>query len=175
LKIRRYANEDWTRICEIHDAARKDELSAAGLGDAFLTMEQTAANEGFHDYDILVAEADCVVQGFVAFNETELSWLYVDPGVYRRGIGLALVKAVLLATDGPMSVEVLHGNEKALSLYTKAGFVVERQASGRMPGNERFAVSVTELRYGSAALPVVAPDSRQGASPRPDMSDREHS
>ena len=151
MRIRRYTNDDWTRICVIHDAARKDELSSAGLEDAFLTMEETAENEGFHDYDVLVAEVDGVVQGFTAFSDVELSWLYVDPRCYRNGVGSALVRAALLATAAPLSVEVLDGNERALSLYRKAGFAVLGHSSGRMPGNERFAVSVTELRYNGAA------------------------
>jgi ribosomal protein S18 acetylase RimI-like enzyme len=138
-------------MCEIHDAARKDELSSAGLEGAFLTMEETAENEGFHDYDVLVAEMDGVVQGFTAFSDVEISWLYVDPRCYRMGVGSALVEAALLATGAPMSVEVLDGNERAFSLYMKTGFGVVRHINGRMPGNERFAVSVTELRYNGAA------------------------
>ena len=147
MKIRPYTNDDWGRICQIHDAARRDELSSAGLADAFLTMEQTAENEGFHRYDVLVAEVDGAVQGFVAFSDVELSWLYVDPRCYRRGVGSALVEAALLATGVPLSVEVLDGNERALSLYKKAGFAVVAHMRGQMPGNESFAVSVTELRY----------------------------
>jgi ribosomal protein S18 acetylase RimI-like enzyme len=151
VKIRRYTNDDWVRICQIHDAARRDELLSAGLVDAFLTMEETAENEGFHDYDVLVAEVDGVVQGFTAFSDVELAWLYVDPRCYRMGLGLSLVKAALLATGVPLSVEVLDGNEWALALYKKAGFGVVGHMNGRMPGNERFAVSVTELRHNGAA------------------------
>lgn len=151
MKIREYVIDDWTRICEIHDAARKDELSSAGLEDAFLSMEETAENEGFFDYRVLVAEIDGMVQAFAAFSDTELSWLYVDPSCYGVGLGFALVKAALLATGASLSVEVLDGNERALSLYEKAGFAVVGRTTGRMPGNERFAVSVTELRYSGAA------------------------
>lgn len=147
MKIRNYTNDDWARICVIHDAARQDELSSAALEDAFLSMEQTAKNEGFFDYEILVAEVDGIVQGFVAFSDIELSWLYVDPRCYRMGVGSALVEAALLATGASLSVEVLDGNERALSLYKKLGFAVVGRTSGRMPGNERFAVTVTELRY----------------------------
>jgi ribosomal protein S18 acetylase RimI-like enzyme len=153
MKIRNYTNDDWTRICEIHDAARKDELSSAGLEDAFLSMEQTAENEGFSAYVVLVAEVDGIVQGFAAFSDVEISWLYVDPRRYSMGVGSALVRAALLATGGSLSVEVLDGNERALSLYKKTGFAVVGRASGQMPGNERFAVSVTELRYNGTAEP----------------------
>jgi len=151
IKIREYANDDWTRVCEIHDAARKDELSSAGLEDAFLSMEQTAENEGFSDYKVLVAEVADIVQGFAAFSDVELSWLYVDPRCYGMGIGSALIEAALLATGVSLSVEVLDGNERALSLYRKAGFAMVGRSSGRMPGNESFVVSVTQLRYNATS------------------------
>jgi GNAT superfamily N-acetyltransferase len=147
MNIRPYTNDDWPRVCEIHDAARRDELSAAGLADAFLTLAETAEIEGFFDYRLLVAEIAGEVQGFAAFSDSELSWLYVEPGSYRKGIGSALVQAALRATGAPLTVEVLDGNEAALAVYRKAGFVAVGHASGRMPGNETYAVSVTELRY----------------------------
>jgi ribosomal protein S18 acetylase RimI-like enzyme len=151
VKIRPYSRNDWPRVCEIHDAARRDELRASSLDEAFLTLEQTADNEGFLEFDILVAEVDGQVQGFVAFTESELGWLYVDPLSYRKGIGTQLVRAAVEATKQRLTVEVLDGNEAALALYKESGFLVVGRNSGRMPGNETFAVSVTELKYAGAA------------------------
>ena len=151
MKIRPYSSDDWRRVCEIHDAARRDELRASSLDEAFLTLEQTADNEGFHEYDILVCEVDGRIRGFVAFTESELSWLYVDPPSYRQGIGKQLVRAAVEATKQGLTVEVLDGNEAALALYQESGFLVVGRNSGRMPGNETFAVSVTELKYAGAA------------------------
>jgi ribosomal protein S18 acetylase RimI-like enzyme len=114
-------------------------------------LAETAETEGFYDYELLVAEVAGEVQGFAAFSENELSWLYVEPSCYRKRIGSALVQAALRATGAPLTVEVLDGNEAAIAVYKKAGFVEVGRASGRMPGNERYAVSVTELRYAGAA------------------------
>ena len=147
LQLRPYASTDWIRVCTIHDAARKDELKAANLLDAFLTLEETAENEGFHEYDIVVAEHQGQVLGFVAFTKDELAWLYVDPNVYGKGIGSALIKAALQHNAGAMSAEVLDGNVNAITTYKKAGFIEVGHAQGCMPGNESFAVSVTELRH----------------------------
>ncbi|MBC3882662.1 GNAT family N-acetyltransferase [Undibacterium sp. LX40W] len=147
LQLRPYASTDWIRVCAIHDAARKDELKAANLLDAFLTLEETAENEGFHEYDIVVAEHLGQVLGFVAFTKDELAWLYVDPSAYGKGIGSALIKAALQQSAGPMSAEVLDGNVNAIATYKKAGFIEVGHAQGHMPGNESFAVSVTELRH----------------------------
>ena len=151
MNIRPYRSDDWVRACEIHDAARRDELAAAHLDAAFLTLEQTAENEGFHEYQIRVAELDNRVVGFVAFTPEELAWLYVDPACYRRGIGMSLIGAALAETRAPLTVQVLKGNEAALAVYLKCGFVITGTDQGRMPGNETFKVSVTELRYAGAA------------------------
>lgn len=145
--IRSYSTKDWARLCLIHDAARRDELAAAGLADAFLPLASTADNEGLHEYTILVAELDGEVKGFVAFSDTELSWLYVEPAASRRGIGSALIRAALQAAGGPLTAEVLDGNKAALAVYRKAGFVEVGRDSGRMPGNEAFVVTVTELHH----------------------------
>jgi GNAT superfamily N-acetyltransferase len=147
MNIRPYASGDWSRVCEIHDAARRHELAAAELDAAYLTLEQTAENEGFHDYEIRIAELDGRVMGFVAFTQEELAWLYVDPAAYRQGIGTALIAAALEETRASLTVQVLHGNQAALSLYLKNGFVVIGNDHGRMPGNETFHVSATELRH----------------------------
>jgi ribosomal protein S18 acetylase RimI-like enzyme len=147
VNIRPYTPADWDRVCEIHDAARRDELAAAGLEAAYLTLAQTAENEGFHDYEIRVAELGGRVAGFVAFTDDELAWLYVDPDAYGQGVGTALIRAALAETGAPLTAEVLDGNEAALAVYRKAGFEVVGHAQGRMPGNESFRVSVTELRH----------------------------
>ena len=147
MNIRPYSASDWNRVCEIHDAARRDELAAAGLEAAYLTLAETAANEGFHDYTIRVAEFGSTIAGFVAFTSEELAWLYVDPAWYRRGIGTALIRAALGETRAPLNAEVLAGNDAAVALYRRSGFAVAGHANGRMPGNERFTVSVTVLSH----------------------------
>lgn len=151
MNIRPYTENDWNRVCEIHDAARRDELAAARLDAAYLTLAETAANEGFHDYTIRVAEIGTTLVGFVAFTTEELSWLYVDPDWYGRGIGTALIRAALEETGASLGAEVLAGNEAAVALYSKCGFVIVGQAQGRLPGNERFTVSVSVLNHPGTA------------------------
>ncbi|UTH74648.1 GNAT family N-acetyltransferase [Chromobacterium sp. IIBBL 290-4] len=147
MNIRPYGPEDWDRVCQIHDAARRDELAAAKLDAAYLTLEETADNEGFHDYTLRVAEVGGVVSGFVAFTADELAWLYVDPATYGRGVGTALIHAALGEARAPMTAEVLNGNDAAVALYRKAGFDIIGVEHGVMPGNESFPVSVTVLQH----------------------------
>jgi ribosomal protein S18 acetylase RimI-like enzyme len=141
MNVRPYMPADWQRLCEIHDASRKDELAASGLLDAFLTLEQTAEGEGLFAGDVLVHDSDGVIRGFVAFADNELTWLYVDPRAYKLGIGRALLREAIAACGGEMSTEVLVGNEAALSLYLSEGFKVVKRVDGRLTGNESFAAS----------------------------------
>jgi ribosomal protein S18 acetylase RimI-like enzyme len=141
MNIRPYRDSDWPRLCAIHDAARLDELTASGLLDAFLTLEQTAQNEGLFDGSVIVAELNDQIEGFAAFSGNELTWLYCHPSVYRKGIGRALLRHAIEACGGDLSTEVLVGNEVALNLYLSEGFQVVKRVDGKLAGNERFAAS----------------------------------
>ena len=141
MEIREYTPEDWPRLCEIHDAARLDELRPSVGEAAFLTLEQTAENEGLFDASVFVAEVSGRVEGFVAFSPDELTWLYVDPSVYRRGIGRALLRHAIERADDHFSTEVLVGNEPALQLYLSEGFSITEKADGRLTGNDAFEAS----------------------------------
>lgn len=146
IVIRPYAPGDWQRIMEIHDEARQKELALAGLADAFVPLVEAAEREGLFDYTIRVAVVDGSVQGFVAYTEDELAWLYVDPAAGRRGIGTKLTQYVIANTVvRPLCIEVLAGNHAALALYQAMGFEIVDTASGSMPGNESFLVTVNCL------------------------------
>jgi ribosomal protein S18 acetylase RimI-like enzyme len=145
MKIRSYHEKDWPRICEIHDLARLDELRSASLEEAFLPLEIAAEKEGLFEYELLVSERNGVVVGFLAHDEEEIAWLYVDPNCYRSGAGKALVKAVIEGSSGTMSIEVLRGNKAALEFYKTCGFVEVGLAEGLMPGNKKYKVTIHKL------------------------------
>lgn len=139
INIRPYKSSDWSRLCEIHDASRLDELRLSVGTDAFLTLEQTADNEGLFEHQLFVAEVDHVVQGFVAYGDEELTWLYVDPNFYRNGVGRALVQYAVENSAPTMKIELLEGNRPALELYLSEGFKVIERVEGQLEGNEDFA------------------------------------
>lgn len=139
VRVRPYQAADWSRLCEIHDAARLDELQPTVGTDAFLTLEQTAENEGLFDNQLFVAEVSQRVRGFVAYSEEELTWLYVDPPFYRRGVGRALLQHAVAQAGPDMMIEVLQGNAPALALYLSEGFAVTQRIEGKLAGNESHA------------------------------------
>ncbi|ANM47633.1 GNAT family N-acetyltransferase [Streptococcus suis] len=146
IYIRQYLQEDFERLCQIHDPARQEELDLANLSEAFIPLSIAADREGLFDYQILVAEMEGFVVGFVAFTDDELAWLYVDREYSRHGIGTSLVNVVLKKMHEPISIEVLEGNLPALSFYKKFGFEIVNTETGQMPGNEEFSVTVHILR-----------------------------
>lgn len=139
--IRPYSPDNWPRLCAIHDRARLDELRLPAGEAAFLTLEQTAENEGLFDNRLDVAVVNDDVVGFVAFSNDELTWLYVDPAHYGQGIGRALLRHAIQQAGPVFTTEVLEGNTPALNLYLSEGFRIDKHMSGRLTGNESFAAS----------------------------------
>ena len=150
VTIRPYESRDWADLCRIHDAARLDELAGAGLLEAYLDLEATFENEGLFDDEVWVAESDGRVAGFIAGSTGEITWAYVDPALYRRGIGRALVQHMLGRATGPVELEVLDGNS-ARSFYEALGFVVETTTTGKLAGNEAFAATGHTMVWRPAA------------------------
>jgi ribosomal protein S18 acetylase RimI-like enzyme len=128
-------------LCEIHDAARLDELRLSDLDGAFLPLEVAADKEGLFDYEVYVAERASQIDGFVAFTADELGWLSVDPVQHRSGIGKLLVCHVIKHAGPEISLEVLAGNEPALAFYKAMSVHLIETKSGVMPGNEDFRVT----------------------------------
>jgi ribosomal protein S18 acetylase RimI-like enzyme len=141
ITIRPYSDADWDAIARIHDAARLDELRDAVGVEAFLTLAQTAEGEGLFDGELWVAEADGAVAGFVALDDDEVTWLYVDPQRYRQGVGRALLRHALAAAGPRVEVTVLDGNPAALALYRSEGFTVTETRTGPLVGNEAFTAT----------------------------------
>ncbi len=86
--------------------------------------------------EVLVAEADGRIAGFAALVGGELNGLFVEPDLWRQGIGKALVgAAVHEARRRGLSMMTVVANPSAREFYEKCGFVVEGEAQTRFgPG-----------------------------------------
>jgi ribosomal protein S18 acetylase RimI-like enzyme len=125
ITIREYSDEAWDAICRVHDRARPDELRGSCDPRAFVPLAEDAEyEEDIHRSRKLLACEDDRVVGFVGVNGAYVSWLYVDPEYYGRGIGRRLLRLGLeLAGPGAFTI-ALASNARALSLYKSEGFVV---------------------------------------------------
>lgn len=84
---------------------------------------------------VLVAELDGRLVGFAAVVGGELDGLFVEPGLWRRGIGSALVNAATHeACKRGLALTVI-ANPHARGFYEKCGFLLEGEAATRFgPG-----------------------------------------
>ena len=80
---------------------------------------------------VIVAEIGGRIAGFAAVIGGELDGLFVEPDLWRKGVGKALVDAaILLARRRGLSLSVT-ANKAALGFYERCGFTVEGEAQTR--------------------------------------------
>ena len=135
LTIRPYMETDWATVCQIHDAARVQELAAGGVDPrAFRAMTEAAEADEFFDSETAVACLGDRVADFVSWNGPYITWLYVDPSSHRRGIGRGLLERALQRIGPEAWTNMIAGNGPALALYRQAGFEIVRERPGDCEG-----------------------------------------
>ena len=158
LSIRPYAPDDWDAIARVHDAARMQELVASVGPEAFLDLAATAEGEGLFDGEVWVAVADEGVVGFVAYDDAEVTWLYVHPEAQRRGAGRALLRRALRHAEQnnvtTVEVTVLEA-APARGLYESEGFTLTETRTGALVGNEAFTATGHILHRRTEPLAAV--------------------
>src|SRR5687768_8588961 len=93
--LRDYDPSDWEAVCGVHDASRPDELRGSVDPRAFKPMAEAAEEDQFFESKTVVACEGARVVGFVSFCKDYITWLYVHPSRYRRGIGRMLLREAL--------------------------------------------------------------------------------
>jgi len=135
VKIRQYLPEDWPEVCAVHDRARPDELHGSCDPRAFVRLadeKEDAAN--FQRSRKFVACLGERIVGFVGVDYTFLSWLYVDPDYYGRGIGRQLLRLGMELIGPSAWTVVLSGNVRAQRLYQSEGFQIVQTFDGDNAG-----------------------------------------
>ena len=86
--------------------------------------------------NVMVAEVDGRVAGFATLDGPELDGLFVEPELWKSGVGRALIEeAVHEARRRGLSLITVVANPTALGFYEKCGFTVEGEEQTRFgPG-----------------------------------------
>jgi putative acetyltransferase len=87
-------------------------------------MTAAAEDDEFHLSKTAVACCDGRVVGFISWNGSYISWLYVEPGFQGQGIGKELLAHALQQIGPEAWTNMLAGNEPAQRIYTAAGMEV---------------------------------------------------
>ena len=133
VNIRAFDTADWEAICDVYEPAAIQEIASSGA-DA-KTFRPLPDEEDLDKFvrlnSALVAWVDTRIVGFVAWRDRGewrdsgyLSWLYVDPGFHRRGIGNELLKEAMAALGPQAWTLVRLGNDPAISLYKEHGMEI---------------------------------------------------
>ena len=143
LTIREYQQEDWLVTCSIHDKARLIELQGSCDERAFVSLAEDKSDfEDFHRSKKYVACISDAIVGFVGIDETEVTWLYVDPNTHGKGIGRRLLQEGLANIHTKASTYVLEGNTCARKLYKSEDFKEIKQFKSK---NNGYPCTVLEL------------------------------
>jgi ribosomal protein S18 acetylase RimI-like enzyme len=135
VTIRDYSPADWLAVCAVHDRARPDELSGSCDPRAFIPLAHDQEDgPSFQRSQKFVATLGDEIVGFVGIDGAYLSWLYVDPSHYRRGIGRALLRFAVSLIGLQAWTVVLAGNVSARRLYESEGFLIVRTSQGSNAG-----------------------------------------
>ena len=82
--------------------------------------------------DVLVAELDGRLAGFAALDGGELDGLFVEPDLWRRGVGAMLVEAAVHeARRRGLSLVTVIAEPSAQAFYESCGFRAEGEAKTR--------------------------------------------
>ncbi len=83
---------------------------------------------------ILLAVADNEIAGFISIWEYDhfIHHLYIKESFQGRGIGSALLDAVVILVGYPLRLKCLEQNTKALQFYQKKGFVAKGRGSAEL-------------------------------------------
>jgi GNAT superfamily N-acetyltransferase len=123
---------------ELEDLQRRASLALDEYRDALLAHPDAIAlpAEQIERGEVVVAEIGGRTAGFAVVLDqdgmAELDGLFVEPELWRRGIGLALVEdAVHHARSRGLSLMTVVANPGAREFYERCGFTVEGTAETR--------------------------------------------
>jgi [ribosomal protein S18]-alanine N-acetyltransferase len=151
MLFRGYKKEDWDAICDIFLKAKQDEIRGSCNPEDIIPLEKDEVLlKSFNSSVIYVAELDYKVYGFAGYDGSLVSFLFVDPTYYKRGIGTELLKKVLSQVGDKAWLNVAKNNIPARELYKKFGFKIAAEFVGKYNGKD-----VTVLRL--ALKPELEP------------------
>jgi ribosomal protein S18 acetylase RimI-like enzyme len=146
-------------VCALHDRARRDELEGSCDARAFVPLEDEEEDrESFQRSEKFVACVGEQVLGFVGLDRTYISWLYVDPVYYGRGIGGQMLRLGVERIGPQAWTVILARNTRARRLYQSRGFRVVRTFEGTHAG---YPCTCLKLSL-SSSMPLTAEDQGQG-------------
>lgn len=132
--VRPYSAKDFPAVCRIYADAKRDELTFENHTFEVTPLDQDdVILAAFQESTVLVFD-DGEVHGFAASHQGQLRALFVERGARGKGVGQALLDAVLANETGAVSLNVAKSNSHAVRFYRRNGFVMVGEVVRRYAG-----------------------------------------
>lgn len=92
--------------------------------DQFDEISKVVRNEYAPKAELTLAVLDGRIVGFLGVTQSNVDGLFVDPDVFGRGVGRALIEFARKTADSPLTVDVNEQNAQACGFYKHMGFQV---------------------------------------------------
>jgi len=130
ILLRKYRVSDQEQVNEIYLLSKEIEFSFSGFKTTVIPLnENVGFYISFEESTIMVAEVDGNICGFGGNKGDYISFLFVHPKYFQKGIGRKIIEAILLDCKKP-HLAVLKENIPAIKLYKSFGFEVEKEFEG---------------------------------------------
>ena len=122
MAVRPYQPSDFAGVCRVYLDAKRSELQFEAGPFDFVPLERDdALLAAFNESDVIVYDGDGV-SGFAASSGGQLRALFVHGEARGRGVGQALLDAVIRRAQGEVGLHVACSNAGAIRFYEKNGF-----------------------------------------------------
>ncbi|GAB2529373.1 GNAT family N-acetyltransferase [Microbulbifer agarilyticus] len=127
MKIEPSSPKDGPEILDIFNLAREENGSFPSRSYCMSAFQETIDGE-----KILVARIAGEMAGFVSVwtQSNFLHHLFVTPKYQRKGVGKALVSAIVCEIGLPISLKCIKGNTQARHFYEKLGWQPREESTG---------------------------------------------
>lgn len=140
--IRAYTERDFAAVCRIYQEAKADELRFEADAFDVTPLERDARIlAAFRQSHVIVFEQGGV-QGFAATHEGQLRALFVGRDARGRGVGYALLSAILGGAAHGLQLNVAKSNLAARAFYERSGFSVTGECVNVYAGREIVYVTM---------------------------------
>lgn len=130
IEIRKAIAADVAAVADVFMASQADALPFLAKLHTPLETLAFIANEVFPQCEVWVALDGAVIVGMMALNGTHLDHLYLQPGVYRRGIGTILLDQAKRLSPHSLTLFAFQINARACAFYEHHGFVATEYGDG---------------------------------------------
>jgi GNAT superfamily N-acetyltransferase len=132
--LRRATADDADAVADIDIAARRDAMPTVRWAHPSEDVRRWIRAVLLPTHEVWVAEEDGAVIAYMALHDDWIAQLYVRPGLWRRGIGTALLRhAQELHPDG-LQLWCFQVNARARAFYESHDFTAVKFTDGA--GNE---------------------------------------